>query len=82
MNKKPGLVRIDLTPEQSALLDSSKSPGEACMVVGYAQRRLWPHHDKFTLVACFGDHEDARKIFEGIGLIDRRPGRRRRRVKL
>jgi hypothetical protein len=46
-------LRFELTEEQVADLERSKPPGSVALVVGYAERHLWPDPERFTLCAWF-----------------------------
>jgi hypothetical protein len=46
-------LRFELTEDQAAALDAAKPPGEAALILGYAQRHPWPDPKRFTLFAWF-----------------------------
>lgn len=64
-------IRFELTAEQCDAIQTTAPKGAAVVIVGYAERHRWPHHERRCLVAWFCDDEPSeqalRREFEEAG---------------
>lgn len=74
-------LRFELTEDQAAALDAAKPPGDAALIVGYAQRHPWPAPDRFTLCAWFVSKEDTEAALMAGGIMAKTPRKKARRGK-
>ena len=60
---------------------AAKHPTKAAFVMGYAQRHQWPHGEQWSLVVTFCDYPKAIQAGQAIGLLNRKPVRKRAKKK-